>query len=140
MAWTPIYMRDVTLILGPTVTGIDYKCQLRSVALTPDTNVTRIKTLCPTGQYSAVDDPEWSLDLGYLYGISATPDESLADFLLANVAQLVDFEFRPVADGAGYTGKVTIVPGPIGGEQGSFSEQSVSLPVEGQPVAVTALP
>lgn len=136
--WTPIYMRDVDLILGPTLTGLNYKCQLRSVTLTPDVNVTRIKTLCPTGQYAAVDDPEWSLDLGYLYGTSTVADESLADFLLANTAELMAFEFRPVSGGAGYTGTVTIIPGPIGGEQGSFSEQSVSLPVEGQPVPAPA--
>ena len=136
--WTPIYMRDVDLILGPTLTGKNYKCQLRSVTLTPDVNVTRIKTLCPTGQYSASDDPEWSLDLGYLYGVSDTADEALADFLLEHGGEQMEFTFRPVAAGAGYTGTVTIIPGPIGGEQGSFSEQSVSLPVQGQPTSVAA--
>lgn len=139
VGWAPIYMRNVDLILGEEASGTNFKCQLRSVALTPDVNISRIKTLCPTGQFANVDDPEWSLDLGYLYGISDdASDVALADFLLDNMGDQVPFTFRPVSGGSGYSGTVTVVPGPIGGEQGSFSEQSVSLPVEGQPTRVAA--
>lgn len=132
-SFVPLYMKDVDLILGDEATGTDYACQLRSVTLTPDTNVERIKTLCPDGQFSNVDDPEWNLDLGYLMGTD--PDNgSLADYLLENSGEKVAFFFAPSAgEEPGYQGMVTLVPGPIGGEQGSFSEQSVSLPVDGQP-------
>lgn len=133
MAFTPLYMKDVDLVLGSDATGFNFKCQLRSVTLTPDANVERIRTLCPTGQFANVDDPEWTLELGYLYGSVSNPDVSLADYLLENAGEIVDFQFAPIAGGPGYQGQVTLVPGPIGGEQGSFSEQSVSLPVEGQP-------
>ncbi len=135
--WRPIYMRNVDLILGGD-DGENFKCQLRSVKLSPNVNITRIKTLCPTGQYSNVDDPEWSLELGYLYGVSDTAGEALADYLLTHMGEQVPFEFRPIAGQAGYEGVVTVVPGPIGGDQGSFSEQSVTLPVEGQPAPVAA--
>lgn len=140
MAYTPLYMKDVDLILGDEATGTNFKCQLRSVTLTPDVNVERIKTLCPTGQYSNVDDPEWSLELGYLYGVDdTTPAEALANYLLVNAGDKVEFFFAPIAGGAGYSGNVTLVPGPLGGEQGSFSEQSVSLPVDGQPLEWTGI-
>jgi hypothetical protein len=141
MAFVPLNPKNVDLILGDEITGTNFKCQLRSVTLTPDTNIERIKTLCPSGQYASVSDPEWSLELGYLYGKEdgGDPQEALARFLLDNAGEQVPFVFRPWSgdDGDGYKGTVTLVPGPIGGEEGSFSEQSVSLPVEGQPTPLT---
>lgn len=137
--FVPLYMKDVDLILGDESTGTNYKCQLRSVVLTPDVNVERIKTLCPDGQFSNVDDPEWNLDIGYLMGTDSA-DPSLADFLLENQGEQMPFYFAPIAGGAGYTGEVTAVPGPIGGDQGSFSEQTVSLPIDGQPQPWTGIP
>lgn len=128
----PLYMKNVDLILGDEASGPNFKCQLKSVQLTPDTNITKAKTLCPTGQYAEVEDPEWELELGYLYG-TIEGSESLADFLLNNAGQKVNFLFRPISGEAGYKGRVTLVPGGIGGEQGNFSEQSVKLPLDGQP-------
>ena len=136
MAFEPYKAKNVDLILGDEASGPNFKCQLRSVQLTPDTDIERIKTLCPSGQYASVSDPEWSLELGYLYGRDTVDAQNaLSRFLLDNSGQLMDFVYRPWSgdDQEGYQGQVTIVPGPIGGEEGSFSEQSVSLPVEGQP-------
>jgi hypothetical protein len=141
MAFQPYKAKDVDLILGDEVDGPNFKCQLRSVVLTPDTDIERIKTLCPSGQFASVSDPEWSLELGYLYGKDdSDPAAALARFLLDNSGLQVPFVFRPWSgdDQEGYKGVVTCVPGPIGGEEGSFSEQSVSLPVEGQPEPLTA--
>lgn len=135
----PLFMKNVDLILGDEATGPNFKCQVRSVQLTPDTNIQKTKTLCPEGQYAEVEDPEWNLEIGYLYGTdTTTPTAVLADFLLENSGDKMPFLFRPIAGGAGYKGTVTIVPGGIGGEQGSFSEQSVQLPVDGQPLPVAA--
>jgi len=134
MAYEPLYMKDVDLILGTEAEGTNFKCQLRSVALTPDVNVTRIKTLCPTGQFSNVDDAEWNLEVGYIFGRDVTDDEAaLAQYLLANQGNKVDFFFAPWAGEDGFSGIVTLIPGGIGGEQGSFAEQSVQLPLDGQP-------
>lgn len=139
MAFIPYKAKDVDLILGDEADGPNFKCQVRSVTLTPDTNIERIKTLCPTGQFASVSDPEWSLELGYLYGKTDGTDQALARFLLENQGDQMPFVFRPWSgdDDEGYKGIVTIIPGPIGGEEGSFSEQSVSLPVEGQPEPLT---
>lgn len=140
MAFVPLFMKNVDLTIGDEVTGVNFKCQVRSVVLKPDTQIQRVKTLCPTGQYSNVEDPEWTLDVGYLYGDdTASPTGVLADYLLTHKGELQSFLLRPQSGGRGYSGTVRLVPGAIGGEQGSFSEQSVSLPVEGQPVPVAAL-
>lgn len=139
----PYVMKDVDLILGDIATGDNFKCQIRSIVLTPSMDIQRTKTACPTGQFSATDEPEWSLDLGYLYGRHATDQmKALGRYLIENVGEQVPFTVRWDADDPtdGYTGTVTIVPGPVGGNYGQFSEQSVSLPVEGQPVPLGTEP
>lgn len=134
MAWTPIYMKNVDLILGDEATGTHFECQARSVQLTPEVNTTRVKTLCPTGQFANTDDPEWTLEITYLYGIDPlVAENALADYLLANQGTKVDFFVAFEAGGPGYTGTVTLIPGGMGGEQGNYSEQTVQLPVDGQP-------
>lgn len=136
MSFTPIIMRNAVVIFGTTEeAGIAFQLQARSVTLTPDTNVQRTKTLAPAGQYADVDDPEWTLEIGYLVGtVDGTVDEiAFADYLLQNKGTKVPVFFRPVAGGKGYKITVTVIAGAIGGEQGSFSEQSVSLPGDGQP-------
>lgn len=140
MAFTPIFMKNSKLVLGDYATGTAYECQLRSITLTPEANVARTKTLCPQGQYSEVEDPEWTLELGYLGGnVTGGSAEALADYLLEHHGDKIAFHFEPAkGQGSGYSGQVTIVAGGIGGEQGNFSEQSVSLPLDGQPVKYEA--
>jgi len=135
MAFKPIMMKDVDLILGDG--NVNFKCQARSVTLKPDAGVQKLKTLCPAGRYADVDDPEWELEIGYAYGYDdgeATVMDVLANFLLANHGTKMDFTFNPKSGGVGYTGEVTIVAGPVGGSQGSWMEGSVTLPLDGQPV------
>ncbi len=143
MAFQPYMMKNVDLVIGEEgTTGTNFKCQIRAVKLTPEVSVQRIKTACPTGQYSDVDDPEWSCELGYVYGSdngTGTAVEILADFLLENVGETVPVTFRPVSGGPGYKVMVKLIPGAIGGEHGSFSEQTVTLPVDGQPEKLAAL-
>lgn len=137
MAFKPIMMKDVDLILGDESTGPNFKCQARSVTLKPDAGVQKMKTLCPAGRYADVDDPEWELEIAYAYGYddgNATVVQVLANFLLANHGTKTAFAFRPRSGEDGYTGEVTIVAGPVGGSQGSWMEGSVTLPLDGQPV------
>lgn len=133
--FSPIIMRNAILVFGETESGgVAFQIQARSVVLTPDTNVQRTKTLSPAGQFADVDDPEWTLEIAYLVGnVTDVGEEAFADYLLANKGDKVPVYFRPVAGGKGYKVNVTLIAGAIGGEQGSFSEQSVSLPVDGQP-------
>lgn len=131
----PIYMKDVNLILGEEALGDDFKCQSRSVTLTPEANTTRIKTLCPDGTYANVDVAEWTLEIGYLVGVDdVDPTAVLTAYLLAHEGEKVSFFTAFESGGPGWTGTVTITPGAMGGEQGNFSEQTVQLPLDGKPV------
>lgn len=137
--FTPIVMKNVDLILGDEATGTNYKCQLRSIKLDPDVNVIKTKTACPEGQYSNVDDPEWTLNLGYLDGTDSTGTATLAEFLREHHGEKMPFFFRPISGGKGYTGTVTLIAGSIGGGVGEFQENSVGLPLDGQPEPVAAV-
>lgn len=144
MPFSPYVMRSVNLVFsdtqaGGTGTDFDFQCQVTSVTLTPDVSVERIQTLCPDGQFSDVSNPEWTISIGYLNGDVAsgdTPPEAIADYLLEHFGEKKWVTFRPKAGGKGYQVQVTIIPGSIGGDQGSWSEGSVDLPVDGQPVKV----
>lgn len=138
MTFHPVFIKNVDLILGDEATGQNFKCQLKSIQLTPDTNVVKEKTACPEGQFAEVEDPEWNLEMGYLYGVEDA-GESLADYLLEHKGKKVPFTFRPKAGGPGYTGTVTLMAGGLGGDVGQFSSASVTLPLDGQPVKVAAI-
>ena len=142
MTLRPIMMSDVDLTIGDTASGPNFKCQLTSVTLTPDTSVQTLKTLCPAGTYNASGNPKWTLELGYANfvdeGTPASTIPALADFLLDNARKTMPCTFRPIAGGKGYSMNVLIVPGAIGGQVDGWAEQSVSLPVEGQPERVAA--
>jgi hypothetical protein len=144
MAFKPIVIKDADLILGVVATGTNFAIQLTSITLTPDVATERIKTAKPAGRYSSVDDPEWSLDLGYVYGYDdTTADEALAAYLLDHTGEQVPFTFRPISGASGapeISGTVTLLAGAIGGDQGAFSTQTVSLPVEGQPTIGAVAP
>lgn len=142
MGFKPYVMKNIDLILGAPESGPNFKCQVRSAKLTPETNIQRTKTACPTGQYAAVDDPEWTLEIGYLIGDDdgVLPTiEPLAEFLLENVGEDLPFTFRPISGGDSWSGTVSVVPGAFGGEVGNFAEETVQLPVTGQPVKTEAV-
>lgn len=142
MGFKPYMMKNINLVLGDELMGEEFKCQARGVTLTPSVSVQRTKTACPNGQFADIDDPEWNAEIKYLFGMddgAGSVATILADYLLAHVGEDMPITFRPIAGGPGYTGKVKIVPGAIGGDYGSFSEQSVSLPLLGQPEKVEEL-
>lgn len=138
----PIMMKDVDFSLGDESTGPSFKCQLRSVTLKPNASIQKLKTLCPDGTYSDVDQAEWELELGYAHGkdvAGGTVTEILAEYLIAHHGAKQAFRFRPESGGKGYSGTVTIIAGPIGGSQGAWMEGSVTLPLTGQPAALAAV-
>jgi hypothetical protein len=122
----------------PESSGTSYECEVRSVTLTPDVSIEKVKTLCPTGQYSNAGTPEWEIEIGYLTGYWDDGSVAFSDFIMQNIGKKADVYFRPLRGGTGWKVLATIQPGPIGGEEGSFSEQSVTWPVDGQPEALTA--
>lgn len=136
-----IFMKHSDLILGDEATGDNFKCQLKSIALTPETNIVKSKSLCPDGQRAEQESPEWTLELGYFVEESEADDlaEALADYLFDHQGEKVGFVFRPISGGKGWSGTVTLQAGGVGGEVGAFAEQSVQLPLDGQPVRVPAV-
>lgn len=137
----PIFIKNVDLVLGDPVTGDNFKCQLRSINLDPDTNIVKIKTACPEGQYAQVEDPEWTLGLGYLAGNmvgTGTGPAALTEFLFDHKGEQMPFLFRPKSGGAGWSGTVTVVAGGVGGDVGGYSEKTVSLALTGQPAKLAA--
>lgn len=136
----PTFGRDSVVVFGDTETGgVAFECQVRSWTLTPDVTTEQIKALCPDGVYSDVDDPTWTLELSYLVGES-TDDTvpALSEFLAEHHGEKMDVYLRPRRGGPGRHVVVTIVQGPYGIEQGAFTEQSVTLPVDGQPDVLPA--
>lgn len=142
MAFKPIMMKHVDLILGDPATGPNFKCQVRQIKLAPSSSPQKLKTACPEGRYADVSDPEWDLEVGYAYGFDngeGDPVEILSDFLMDRAGTKVPFLYRPQAGGRGYAGEVTIMAGDIGAQVDAWMEGSVSLPVDGQPRRVDAV-
>lgn len=137
MGFRPYVMKNIDLVIGDEATGPNFKCQVKSAKLTPEVDVQRTQTACPTGQYAEVGDPVWTFEIGYLVGDdngTLPAVTALADFLLTNAGAEMPVTFTPRSgEDARWEFRVRIVPGPFGGEVGSFSEESVQLPVIGQP-------
>lgn len=133
MAFRPIILKNTDLQLGSEADGTDFGIQLTSITLSADVATERLKTVKPAGRFSAVDDPEYSLELGYVFGSDPEGAEpALGDYLMEHNGEEVDFTFRPLSGGPPvYSGRCTLVAGSIGGDQGAFSTQYVTLPVEG---------
>ena len=148
MAFAPIFMRASDVKIGAVTAGVPddeatataYECEVRSVLFTPDASTERVKTLCPSGSYANVSAAEWSVEIGYLVG-ETDSGTTLSEWLFDHQGEKAIVYFRPVSGGdTGMSAIVTVVAGPYGGEEGGFSEQSVTLPVDGQPSKLAAIP
>ncbi|MFV0446392.1 MAG: hypothetical protein ACK5Q5_22695, partial [Planctomycetaceae bacterium] len=143
MAFKAILIKNADVILGDIGTiGANFKLQVRSVRLTPNTNVQTIKTVDPQGVFSETDTTEWVLEIAYLDGYDdgeGTAAELLSQFLFDHSGELLPFEMRARSGGRGWSGDVRIIPGGSGGGQGEWGEQTVSLPLDGQPTKLAAV-
>ena len=125
-------LRDAVLKLG----GTTFTNQTWKVQLTPDTPIVQQRTLVPDGTISDVDSATWVMEIT---GLQDFETSGLADFLRDNAGNVVTFEYAPKAGSgkAKWTGSLIAVHPPIGGEQGSFAEMELELPIVGAPVAGT---
>lgn len=122
-------VKSITLLID----DVDYKCAIIGATLTPTASVVEWSTACPDGQGSDVGVTKWTLDLDYAYDPAAA---SLSTILADNAGDIVDFEFTPdVVNNPTRTriGSVRLIPGPEGGTVDSLAQQSVSLPLVGEP-------
>lgn len=144
MAYSPLFMRDVSLTLGAT-TPAEYNCQVASamVEVTPGDEVT-ITTLCSDGTYSEVGRSSYALVL--TLGQDWAETQGLARYLWDNEGAAVPFRLQ--AHGAetdsatatpAMTGTVRIVAANYGGEVDTFAEAEVTLPCTAKPVLETAV-
>jgi len=125
-------LRDCLLKLGAST----FTNQAWEARLTPDTPIQQQRTLVPDGTISDVDSPTWVLKITGLQDHEAS---GLADFLWDNAGLQVSYEYAPrVGSGkAKFTGTLTVVHPPIGGEQGKFADMEMELPILGTPTKGT---
>ena len=143
MAFKPITLKNVDLVFGDATTSHQFKCQVKSLKFIPESTVIREKTACPTGVYTEVEDPTWNLEVGHLTGVddAGATNVALTEFLMENSGELypVAVRFNSGTIIGGYKARVRLVPAEIGAAVGGMNTATVQLPVEGQPVKLTAL-
>lgn len=141
MAFQPIVLKNVDLVIGDATESEQFKCQLKSVKLIPDTNIIKEKTACPSGTYAEAETPEWNLELGHLTGRDVdTATAALSEYLRVNQGTKTSFAFRPYSGDhlGGYKGRITLVASELGGQVGGMNTATVQLPLDGQPEPLTA--
>lgn len=143
MAFKPITLKNVDLVFGDATTSHQFKCQVKSLKFIPESTVIREKTACPTGVYTEVEDPTWNLEVGHLTGVddAGAANVAFTEFLMTNSGELypVAVRFNSGTIIGGYKARVRLVPAEIGAAVGGMNTATVQLPVEGQPVKLTAL-
>jgi hypothetical protein len=115
------------------IDGSTYECEVTNATVTPTAEVRTATVLCDDGTVADVAPVTWTLDLAYL--VNWSPG-SLYRFLVSNAGALAAFTYEPdpdTAPGVAWTGDVRILPGPAGGEAGTWESGNVSLPVNGRP-------
>lgn len=125
-------LRDALLKLG----GTTWTNQTWEVTLEPDTPTVQKRTLVPDGTVSDTDSSTWVMKIS---GLQDFESSGLADYLGDNHGSTVTYEYAPKV-GSGkvkFSGSLIAKHPPIGGEQGSFAEMEIELPIIGSPVKGT---
>lgn len=120
-----------------TIDDDDYANQLRVARLVPDQSVVSYKTLVPEGVVQDFDLPVWTLEIE---GLQINATGGLSKALRTAQGTTVEVVLQPKS---GFsqpmaTFDVTVPAIPFGGEQGSYLDMTVTLPVQGQPVFGTS--
>lgn len=142
MAYSPLFMRDVSLTLGEG--AAEYNCQVASamVEVSPGDEVTYV-TLCSDGSFSEVGRSTYALALRL--GQDWADAQGLARFLWDNEGAVLPFRLQAHGSATdssttapAMTGTVRIVAPSYGGEVDAYAEAEVSLPCTAKPVLETA--
>jgi hypothetical protein len=131
---TPLYLKDAVL----TIEASDYQAEVSSAAFEPSTSTATWKGLTPDAVFTQTANATWVLTL--TFGQDWDDPTSLGVYLFENEGAEVAMVFEPKAGGAGFSANVVITPGAVGGAVDGFAESTVSLPVQGKPTYVAALP
>lgn len=141
MAYSPLFMRDVSLTLGTGST--EYNCQVAAAAVevTPGDEVT-YTTLCSDGTFSEVGRSTYALALRL--GQDWANAQGLARWLWDNEGTTAAFRLQAHGSGTAsstdapaMTGTVRIVAPSYGGEVDNYAEAEVTLPCVAKPTLET---
>jgi hypothetical protein len=148
MAFTsPVYLRNAWVKLKKTQGGTlaQYSCQVKRVALVPEPGEeVSYKTLGGDAcSWTEVGTATWTLEIDGAQGWGAA--DGFARFLFDNEGQLLTFQIdqygmthTPTAEEPGFTGTCRAIPTSYGGEQSTYAEFEVVLPVQGKPTLVVS--
>jgi hypothetical protein len=119
-----------------TLGGTSFANQVWKVRLVPDTPFQQQRTMVPDGTISDVDSATWTMELE---GLQDYETGGLAAYLQTNAGVAVAFQYAPVntAGKKKFTGTVTVIAPPAGGEQGEFAQMELEMPITGQPTITT---
>lgn len=124
---TPLFMRDCLVQLGTDA----YEKAVVSVTLTPSTSTVTVRAVSPNAIYQTADEATWVMALTFLQDWDDAA--GLSRYLYDNEGSDVTLTFEPITGGATITATVSVTPGAIGGNVGSYAESTVSLPCTGKP-------
>jgi len=128
----PFSMKDVSLVLGPTEAGYEFRTSVSSVQFTPSASTVTWSGL-GLNTYTDVNTATWVCTLEYAQDWDAP--ESLSAFLYENEGATVPVVFKPKNAGAKtFTGEVIITPGAVGGPVNAVAVASVTLGMPAKPV------
>lgn len=122
------------VLRGGTVTigGTDYSNEVYKARLVPEVNVQTQRTFDPTGTFTDIDTPVWTLELTGLQSKSASA--GLSDYLTDHYGESVTFVLTPRTGGVSASGSFIALPTEFGGTQGETANFELELQVSGQPV------
>lgn len=132
IAISPFVLKNVLLTIGTD----SYEKHVSQVEFSPSASTQTWKGL-GGNTHTAQGLADWTVTLTYAQDWETA--NSLSQYLLANEGTNVSVTFEPVSGDAGFTSTVTLSPGSVGGQQGTFATSSVTLGCT-KPVLVPAVP
>lgn len=122
MPFAPLFMKDCTF----EVAGTDYAGELSSVRIVPSSSQVNWHGLTPDSAYSESAAPTFAVTVTYAQDWDLAT--SWANFLYDSNGATVAVTFKPKASTSTvWTVNVSVIPGDIGGDVGTFAEATVTL-------------
>jgi len=122
MPFAPLFMKDCTF----TVAGTDYAGELSSVRIVPNSSQVNWHGLTPDSAFSESSAPTYVVTVGYAQDWELAT--SWANFLYDSEGDSAAVTFKPKGAGSvSWSVNVSVIPGEIGGDVGTFAESTVSL-------------
>lgn len=120
--FSPLFMKDCTF----SVEGTDYAGELSSVRIVPTSSQVNWHGLTPDSAFSESAAPTYACTVGYAQDWEEPT--SWANFLYDQNGATKAVTFKPKAGGTvSWTVNVSVIPGDIGGDVGTFAEATVTL-------------